>query len=175
MRPQGTCGARGCIYGGVSWRGDDTIDVQTSVSFQWTSTPHFGHGMTKVEWTGLAQQARVPQEGTTSPRASSAARYARAKQRWAVTLVVSHSGQEQLSGGTDLPIPAGAWLVRCWGFCSTSITAAGPPPNPCWSQLPLHEAGSSYSLPGSFRLSTTGRYTSLSRFSSSGVRSTVSW
>lgn len=50
------------------------------------------------------------------------------------------------------------------------------PPNPCGSHLPpVREAEGSYSLPGSFRLSTTGRYTSLSRFSSSGVRSTVSW
>lgn len=175
MRPRGTHGARGCVYGGVSWRGDDTINVQTSVSFQWTSTPHFGHGMTKVERPGLAWQARVLQEGTTSPRASSAARYARNKQRQAVTPVVSHSGQEQLSGGHRPPNSSWSLAGEMLGFLLRKHHSCGSPPNPCWSQLPLHEAGGSYSLPGSFRLSTTGRYTSLSRFSSSGVRSTVSW
>lgn len=64
------------------------------------------------------------------------------------------------------------WFLLCEYHGSTTLQI---PPNPCQSHLPLHEANGSYSLPGSFRLSTTGRYTSLSRFSSSGVRSTVSW
>lgn len=93
-------------------RGDGTIEVQTSVSFQWTSTPHFGHGTSKVERTRLAWQAGVLQEGSTSPRASTAAHYAHSKQRWAVTPVVSHSGQEQPSAeGTGHRPPDSSWSL----------------------------------------------------------------
>lgn len=60
----------------------------------------------------------------------------------------------------------------CRSLCDPKIGVrfSSTAPNPC-SSHPLHL----HSLPGSFRLSTTGRNTSLSLFSSSGVRSTVSW
>lgn len=94
------------------WRGDSSTEVQTSVSFQWTSTPHFGHGTSKVERTRLARQAGVLQEGSTSPRASTAAHYAHSKQRQAVTPVVSHSGQEQPSAeGTGHRPPDSSWSL----------------------------------------------------------------
>lgn len=66
------------------------------MSFQWTSTPHFGHGMTKAEQTRLAQ---VLQDHSTSLRASTAAHYTHTKLRRAVTPVVPHSGREQPSEG----------------------------------------------------------------------------
>ena len=83
------------------------------------------------------------------------------------------------NGARTSPVRLGGetmWFLLCKHHSPGGpLKSLGVPPNPWGSHLALCEANGSYSHPGSFRLSTTGRYTSLSCFSSSGVRSTVSW